>query len=260
MSLTIFFVGLLLLNSVMWFCGLVLPYDFGNPIFVLGMCLYGWLLATVLLRSAKEFDLIQSQLQNFSFTEASCCCCSMGHRGPGGERIICDRDIMRKCIQDWFGSVQGFEDLVQTRVKEALTLQLGGNFCPFPLLVAASLPLFWSQQDSASSWALQQHTDVALAIITLGLAGITMLGASTVGLILISISCVSRYRSTLLQKLVGSVVSMVAAVSHQLWIQICNDRFGTLPGALTFAASELIPSVLIWWAARRFFSLRSLQS
>lgn len=261
MSSTIYLVGCFSVNCVFWFCSLLLPYDSALtvPIFVLGSGVFGWLLATVMHRYVKEFELMQSQLRGFSFMEASCWCCTVNHQTQGGEKIPCDRDIIGKCIQHWFGSVKDFEDLVQTRVKDALTVQSGGYFCSYPLVVVATLPLMWAQQDNAAARVAQQDSQ-ALSSIVVGLVALFIASPLAAYVILISIRGMSRFcRSTMLQKFMASLVSTGTTLGQQLLLQICNEWFGrgSMLAVLGFGALQLLPCILIWYAARRFVRLRS---
>lgn len=239
----------------MWFCFLLLPHGgaLTTPIFVLGSCVYGWLLATVLHRYVRELEVMQSQLQGFSFMEASCWCCSINHQGPRGETVPCDRDIIGKCIQHWFGSIEKFEELVQTRVKDALTLQSAGFFGSYSLVVVASLPLMWAQQDNAAARFAQQDTS-AWASIVVGLAVLFISWPLSTGVILMSIRGMSRFcRSTMLLKFMASLVSTGTTLGTQLWLQMCNEWFGpgSVLAALVYGASQLL-ACSIWYVVRRF--------
>lgn len=259
MSLTIFLVGSFVLNSVIFSCGLLLPYGsiFTAPLFVLGTCCYGWLTATVFLRSARDLDIVQSQLQSFSFSESTCSCCSMGHKGPSGEEIPCDREIIRRCVEHWFGSVGEFERVVQTQVKDALSCQLGGHFCPLLMVIVAGLPLLWSQMDNASAQLLQHDASDALGRLVIGLGGVAICGPFSVGLMLISIRCIVHCVplhfswATTLRMILASAVSVCHNWIVQLFLQLCTGFLGLLPGSLVWAAVQLVPSMLTWRFARR---------
>lgn len=259
-SLTVFVVGSFVLNSVVFSLGLLLPYDsiFTAPLFVLGICCYGWLAATVFLRSARDLDIVQSQLQSFSFSESTCSCCSTDHKGPSGEEIPCDREIIRRCVEHWFGSVGEFERVVQTRVKDALSCQLGGHFCPFSMAIVAGLPLLWSQMDNASPELVQHDAFDALGRLVIGLGGVAICGPLSVGLMLISIRCIVHCVplhfccATTLRMILASAVSACNNFTVQLLLQLCTGLLGLLFGSVVWAAVLLVPSVLMWRFARRF--------
>lgn len=255
MSVTLLFVGLFPVNSLTWYVNLLFPYNSPLliPAFALVSCTYAWLVATVLLRYTKELDVIHRQLQEFSFTEARCFCCERDHQGQTGERIVCDREVIRKCVQDWFGSVEDFERLVRTRVRKALSSHLGGHFCPYPLLVVSALPLLWSGMDFAAARLLQKDTSSALGFLVMGLSLLLMSGAILLSLIFLAIRCLPAFCSTTFQKLVAIAVTIVTGLGQHLLLQICHDSFGPFKGALAFAAILLVPSVLIWRSARRLF-------
>eukprot|EP00438_Fugacium_kawagutii_P012652 Skav215607 [mRNA] locus=scaffold666:473675:482890:- [translate_table: standard] len=170
MSLTFFILSLYFGNILLWYGSILVPFDslFNTPIFAVGLCIHGWIIATAILWYMKEVDTVKSQLQGFSFAEASCWCCSVDHKGKAGERIPCDREIMQQCIQRWFGSTEQFEKSVQTRVKDALSLRLGGNFCTYPQLLAASLPALWANMDYTASRILSRDAKGAFSIVMSG--------------------------------------------------------------------------------------------
>ena len=89
--------------------------------FVLGTCAQGWLMATILRRFSQGVETMQKQLASFTVAGAQCYCCFVNHRTPDGD-IPCDRQVLQKCIRHWFGSVEEFEKVVQTRVRDAARL------------------------------------------------------------------------------------------------------------------------------------------
>eukprot|EP00438_Fugacium_kawagutii_P017390 Skav217992 [mRNA] locus=scaffold3329:157987:158532:- [translate_table: standard] len=177
-------------------------------------------------------------------------CCEGDHRDPAGEPIPCDREILRKCVRCWFGSVQDFEHLVQTRVRKALSAHLGGHFCPYPLVAFLGLPLLWSQMDFAAARVLQKDTSSTLGFLVVGLSLLLMSGQIQLSLITLAIRCLPPFSTTLLPKLVASAVTMVVGLGQHVLLQICHDSFGPLIGALVFAAILLVPTVLLWRCAR----------
>ena len=130
LDLTNFLFWNFVLNALIWGGSLVVPYTTdlsGNVllvlIFVLGTCAQCWLATTNILHFSKGAQAIQKQLSSFTVAGAQCYCCSANHQTRDGQDIACDRRIMQKCIQHWFGSVEEFEKVVQTRVRDATMLK-----------------------------------------------------------------------------------------------------------------------------------------
>eukprot|EP00439_Symbiodinium_sp_Y106_P075139 s910_g14.t2 len=72
--------------------------------------------------------------------ESQCYCCSVQHRDPvsGKDMEICDRRILRRCVVEWFGSVESFEHRVQHEVLDVLTDQLSNNIFSYHRIAEAS--------------------------------------------------------------------------------------------------------------------------
>eukprot|EP00438_Fugacium_kawagutii_P035151 Skav214511 [mRNA] locus=scaffold468:11805:12359:- [translate_table: standard] len=181
----------------------------------------------------------------------------MDHKGPSGEELPCDREIIRRCVERWFGSMEEFEGVVQTRVKDALSCQLGGHFCPFSMVIVAGLPLLWSQMDNASAQLVGHDASDALGRLVIGLGGVAICGPLGVGVMLISTRCIVHCVplhfccATSLRKFLASAVSVCSQFAVQLLLQLCTDSLGLLPGSLLWAAVLLVPSVFTWRFARR---------
>ena len=90
----------------------------------------------VCARELKQFQLHRTV--NF--------CCLVGHRSPSGEPMLCDRQILRTCIERWFGSISSFESQVANAVGESLLSQLG-RLVSYRRAVMVMIPLSWSTMD-----------------------------------------------------------------------------------------------------------------
>ena len=130
LDLTDFLFWKFILNTLVWGCGLVVPYSTNLSanilpvcVFIFGTCAQCWLVTINLIRFSRGAEAIQKQLSSFTFAGAQCYCCSANHRTRDGQDIPCDRRVMQQCIQHWFGSVEEFEKVVQTRVKDATRLK-----------------------------------------------------------------------------------------------------------------------------------------
>ena len=62
---------------------------------------------------------------------------------------LCDRQVIERCLLHWFGSVESFEECVQTTVSKALARQLGQFSFPISWMFGCSCPLLWTFATSA---------------------------------------------------------------------------------------------------------------
>ncbi|CAJ1393801.1 unnamed protein product [Effrenium voratum] len=253
-SLTVYCLGTFFFNAV-WCGSVVLPNNSqvtAPIVLVLAACAYGWFFGEVLLRYSQSLQSLKAQLQNFRFAEAEVYCCSVGHKARNGEDLLCDRKVLQKCVQAWFGSMEDFEQSVQTRVRDALSHHFGGNFCPPHLLIIASLPLLWAHMDFAAAWFLQNEMMVGLGMLILGLAGTFIAPFAVPGVVL---ACMRRMPRSYpaLQKLAASAIYMVANLITQGSVQLLFSSLGVLPGSLVFSALLVLPNVLVWEFCSRIF-------
>ena len=72
---------------------------------------------------------MRDEVAKVTLESAQCYCCSVQHRDPvfGRDMEICDRRVLRRCVVEWFGSVEAFEHRVQHEVLDILTDQLSNN-------------------------------------------------------------------------------------------------------------------------------------
>ena len=67
-------------------------------------------------RSAK---LLETELASFTVKESRCWCCNeLTDHTDEGEEVICDRQVVLRCIVTWFGTVESFEERVRTEVLD----------------------------------------------------------------------------------------------------------------------------------------------
>eukprot|EP00438_Fugacium_kawagutii_P029235 Skav229570 [mRNA] locus=scaffold568:670992:672521:+ [translate_table: standard] len=92
------------------------------------------------------------QLDAFSVVKTESQCCTLGHKDPdSGAVLICDRDVLMKCIVEWFGSTENFDKEVQSKVRTALAKGLGNGSMPYLWSIAAVAPLVWTQLDAIAA-------------------------------------------------------------------------------------------------------------
>ncbi|CAE7944849.1 unnamed protein product, partial [Symbiodinium sp. KB8] len=102
----------------------------------------------------RSIEELKHQLRVFSVQDATCYCCSKGHRN----RSACDKDMLLGCITVWFGSVEVFEERVRTDVLDCLLTQLSQDFFSYRQCIVALCPVMWSGLDFASGgWLWCKH-------------------------------------------------------------------------------------------------------
>jgi len=105
--------------------------------------------ARLLHRYSRSLNILHEDLQGFSVKSANCYCCSVGHRDPTSQMLLaCDRKIVEKCIVQWFGDLQAFEEFVRTDLLILFKKQLGQHGFQYRWAVLAMTPLMWWQAET----------------------------------------------------------------------------------------------------------------
>ena len=125
------------------------------------------LFAYVVLVHCRSIDVVQHQVRHFTFEHSLCHCCESGHVDDNGGEVSCDRLIIFRCISAWFGSVDAFESLVQTRLLKTLVCQLANQVFSYWRIVQATIPAAWAILDLHES-----RQDAAAAVLQTMLAAV----------------------------------------------------------------------------------------
>ena len=56
------------------------------------------------------------KLRSGHFDEVTCSCCQLNHVDKQGQRIPCDREVVKRCVATWFGSIAAFEEFINEEV------------------------------------------------------------------------------------------------------------------------------------------------
>ena len=72
----------------------------------------------------RGIQVLKEKMRSFSFDDSRCHCCDVDHQRSDGNTLICDKQIIKKCVSIWFGCQDAFEDFVQTNVTEKLSARL----------------------------------------------------------------------------------------------------------------------------------------
>ena len=105
------------------------------------------LVAYVVLAHCRSIDVMQIQVGDFTVEQSLSDCCSRDHVSVKGGPMACDRVILIRCIEAWFGSVDAFESLVRTEVLNMLVHQLSYHVFTYWRIVQASCPVLWAVLD-----------------------------------------------------------------------------------------------------------------
>ncbi|CAE7235112.1 unnamed protein product [Symbiodinium sp. CCMP2592] len=128
-------------------------------------------LAHVARNFCCSLDTLQQQLAKFRLTDAMCWCCTVNHvDDETGEPLVCDREIMLKCIGIWFGSNADFESLVQGQVRTTLLRQLTSPVYLYQQIVLACSPVMWLFWDRIATLVAHDEADFAVAVFLSGMA------------------------------------------------------------------------------------------
>ncbi|CAE7863063.1 unnamed protein product, partial [Symbiodinium microadriaticum] len=117
----------------------------------------------------RDLDTMKLQLLSISVDSTRSSCCDLHHVGPSGERMMCDRKIVKECVKIWFGSEVTFEDTVRTNVLDILNRDLTQKVFSTPWALGVTSPIMLAFMDVSASWAQHywvpwEHPAIALLL------------------------------------------------------------------------------------------------
>ncbi|CAE7443411.1 rpl22 [Symbiodinium natans] len=119
----------------------------------------------------RSVKLLETELANFTVAESCCWCCNtLTDHTCEGKEVICDRQVVFRCIVMWFGTIESFEERVRTEVLDCLADQLSKNVFTYKQCAAASLPLFWYHMDRVVTRAVEGSRHSAIRELARGTA------------------------------------------------------------------------------------------
>ncbi|CAE7548951.1 unnamed protein product, partial [Symbiodinium microadriaticum] len=116
--------------------------------------LFGVPFGTFSARMAKQLQHAPEQLKTFEVQKAACFCCANDHKHPDtGAEIPCDRELVYRKLEDWYGRptdigdehLRRFNSLVHHRLGRSVLRQMPHAVPTAPLikmLSAATMPWF----------------------------------------------------------------------------------------------------------------------
>eukprot|EP00438_Fugacium_kawagutii_P021197 Skav201594 [mRNA] locus=scaffold152:638227:639696:+ [translate_table: standard] len=118
---------------------------------VLGIVVAYWAVSTI--RSYfRDLDLMKEQLLVISFDQARSACCEQQHVSSTGNRLLCDRKIVKECANIWFGSQEAFEETVRSQVLDILIHELSENIFTTTWVLSVTSPVIWAFVDLSVSF------------------------------------------------------------------------------------------------------------
>ena len=128
------------------------------PIIILPFAIYAISEARTYMRSVRT---LQEQLSTYSLLDSRCSCCDHGHV-MRGQPIPCDRLVIGRCIESWFGGVEAFENAVRRTVLPTFTEKFGHHLIPISSFLASTVTIWWGCLDFFAGFALteQNHRPV----------------------------------------------------------------------------------------------------
>ncbi|CAE6972020.1 unnamed protein product [Symbiodinium sp. CCMP2592] len=117
------------------------------------------LLAHTVRGYCRDICVMQHQLATFAIDQAVCECCSQ-HKCDG--LMLCDRDVIVPCISAWFGSIENFEQCVQSELRTLLVHQLTQEAFQYRRILEMCTPALWIYFTVAAAQSSVEKTVVEL--------------------------------------------------------------------------------------------------
>ena len=102
-----------------------------------------WNIAHLVREYCRDVTTMCQHIGHFRVATAEIFCCSVEHRNPHSkDPMLCDREVMQRCINIWFGGIETFEQQVQGDLYNLLVDQLSDHMVSYWRLAEAS-PVFF---------------------------------------------------------------------------------------------------------------------
>ncbi|CAE7413186.1 unnamed protein product [Symbiodinium natans] len=106
--------------------------------------------ATAVMRAYHHsVEIFHRQLRSFRLEDTKCRCCTVNHVAEDGTVLPCDRQIVERCIRNWFGSVQQFEEFAAPLLRSTFDQQLGQDMFPYGYFLMIFCPILWAGLDTS---------------------------------------------------------------------------------------------------------------
>eukprot|EP00933_Yihiella_yeosuensis_P060405 TRINITY_DN6311_c0_g1_i1.p1 TRINITY_DN6311_c0_g1~~TRINITY_DN6311_c0_g1_i1.p1 ORF type:complete len:795 (+),score=105.05 TRINITY_DN6311_c0_g1_i1:82-2466(+) len=144
------YVGLVVTAVVSWWVILYLPKAdhvalLAHPL-IFSVCIL--LGMHSLRRFHRDMTILKHHLKKFKVANTECFCCTACHKDRDtGAKINCDREVIQACIVAWFGSLDEFDDFVQSELAQYFYHSLGRFGLPYRWVLGSQLPVLWAYMD-----------------------------------------------------------------------------------------------------------------
>lgn len=102
----------------------------------------------------RDLDVMKQQLLSISFDATKSACCDQNHVDPRtGATLLCDRKIVKECVNIWFGNQQAFEDAVRSEVLKILEHDLSEKVFSSAWCLGVTSPVILIFLDLAASFS-----------------------------------------------------------------------------------------------------------
>ena len=115
---------------------------------------------------ARDLDMLQKSLAEFRVQNAKCACCDSHHVDAWGEPLACDREVLLRCINVWFGSTENFDLRVQGPVRKTVLGNLTSPVHFYRRVVESACPvtyLFLARNEGVDPYSSPCKTPQMLA-------------------------------------------------------------------------------------------------
>lgn len=139
----------------------------------------GFIAAPFLRRIVRDLGHLEQQFKDFKVENASCFCCSAGHTQEDGSKMLCDRELIYKAIEEWFPAEEEEEEqgadadhlsrfnvYIQEVVAQAVSGQLWRPWSRYKMCLFLSIGVLWMQSARLSSFQqVQKQAGTSAAVI-----------------------------------------------------------------------------------------------
>eukprot|EP00438_Fugacium_kawagutii_P023287 Skav226224 [mRNA] locus=scaffold1218:176103:177548:- [translate_table: standard] len=123
---------------------------------VAGAALLGFVVSYTAVSAFRNYfqhlDVMREQLLTISFDRTRSACCEQQHVDSTGTAFMCDRKIVKECVNVWFGSEEAFEDTLRSQVLDILTHELSENVFTTAWVLSVTSPIMWAFVDLSVSF------------------------------------------------------------------------------------------------------------
>ena len=225
------------------------------PAALVGCCV-GYPAVATLRNYFQELDIMKQQLLAISFDSTRSSCCDQNHQSPSGQPILCDRKVVKECVNIWFGSQEAFENSVKREVLEILSINLSERVFTTTWTLAVTSPLIWTFMDlSASVWnvpwdsSILRHSSFEFMIEALAVWLVALPRFKDVGIMLCRVTHAKHkvwYVESLKNLLVISICAFLLSILLALYVL---TRFTEYP-TYVWSGSMVIYALLMHLLAR----------